>query len=414
MRPPRPASGSASGKRSSVPPAESAPRRPAAAAQRCEPGPDSGRRPASDFAQRLIDWQRVHGRRDLPWQGTRDAYRIWLSEIMLQQTQVATVLPYYARFIAEFPDVAALAQAPLSRVLELWSGLGYYRRAHHLHAAARAVVTDHGGDFPADAATLTTLPGIGRSTAAAIAAFASGERGAILDGNVRRVLARHRGIDGWPGTPSVEAELWRIAEALLPDGAGAGTDVHSDADADADAIATYTQALMDLGATLCTRTRPRCDACPIAGDCVALREQRVDALPSPRPRKPLPRREIRVLVLERDGMILLEQRPPLGIWGGLWSLPEMPVAGDVSAHIVSQFGAVTGVAQALPPIAHGFTHFALTMHPLRLPVVDWPAGVRMPGIEWFTREAAIAAALPAPIRKLLQKLDLPRAHRPFA
>jgi A/G-specific adenine glycosylase len=283
-------------------------------------------------------------------------------------------------------------------VLELWSGLGYYRRAHHLHAAARAVVADHGGRFPADAATLTTLAGIGRSTAAAIAAFASGERGAILDGNVKRVLARHRGIDGWPGTPSVEAELWRIAEALLPD----------------DAIATYTQALMDLGATLCTRARPRCDACPIAGDCIALREQRVDALPSPRPRKPLPRREIRVLVLERDGMVLLEQRSPLGIWGGLWSLPEMPVAGDVSAHIVSQFGAITGVAQALPPIAHGFTHFALTMHPLRLPVVDWPAAVQMPGVEWFTREAAIAAALPAPIRKLLQKLDLPRAHRPFA
>ena len=408
MRPPRPASVSASARRSSVTPAEPAPGR------------------SADFAQRLIDWQRVHGRRDLPWQGTRDAYRIWLSEIMLQQTQVATVLPYYARFVDEFPDVAALAQAPLSRVLELWSGLGYYRRAHHLHVAAQAVVTDHGGRFPADAATLTTLPGIGRSTAAAIAAFASGERGAILDGNVRRVLARHRGIEGWPGAPSVEAALWRIAEALLPEGAGAGAEVqlnahadadadaHTDADAGADAIAIYTQALMDLGATLCTRARPRCDACPVAGDCVALRERRVDALPSPRPRKPLPRREIRVLVLERDGRILLERRPPVGIWGGLWSLPELPVAGDVAAHMVSQFGATTGVAQALPPIAHGFTHFALTMHPLRLPVVDWPADVRMPGIEWFTREAAIAAALPAPIRKLLQKLDLPRAHRPFA
>ncbi len=387
MRPPRPASGSAS-----------------ASSRFAAP-----RKLPRDFAQRLIDWQRIHGRRDLPWQGTRDAYRIWLSEIMLQQTQVATVLPYYARFVAEFPDVDALAGAPLARVLELWSGLGYYRRAHHLHAAARAVVSDHGGRFPADAATLATLPGIGRSTAAAIAAFASGECGAILDGNVKRVLARHRGIDGWPGAPGVEAKLWLAAEALLPKraGAGTGTDVHSTdvhSVADADDVAIYTQALMDLGATVCTRARPRCDACPIADDCVALHEHRVDALPSPRPRKPLPRREVRVLVLERDGMVLLEQRPPLGIWGGLWSLPELPMDAEPASAIALRFGAGAGAVQALPPIAHGFTHFALTMHPLRLPAVDWPAGVRMPGIEWFTREAAIAAALPAPIRKLLQGL----------
>ena len=359
MRPPRPASGSASGKRSS-------------------------------FARRLIDWQRVHGRRDLPWQGTRDAYRIWLSEIMLQQTQVATVLPYYARFVAEFPDVAALARAPLARVLELWSGLGYYRRAHHLHTAARAVVADHGGRFPADAATLTTLPGVGRSTAAAIAAFASGERGAILDGNVRRALARHRGVDGWPGAPSVEAKLWRIAESLLPD--------------DAPDIATYTQALMDLGATLCTRARPRCDACPVADDCVALREQRIGALPSPRPRKPLPRRELRVLLLECEGRVLLEQRPPVGIWAGLWSLPELPVDGDLAAYVGGRFGVVAGPVEPLPAIDHGFTHFALTMHPLRVPVADWPAGAQMPGVEWFTREAAIAAAVPAPIRRLFERL----------
>src|SRR5512143_2699547 len=242
MRPPRPASGSASGRRSSAGPTRPARRRSADVTRRaCG---DPLQQPCADFAKRLVNWQRVHGRRDLPWQGTRDAYRIWLSEIMLQQTQVATVLPYYARFLAEFPGAVALARAPLARVLELWSGLGYYRRAHHLHAAARAVVADHGGRFPGDAATLATLPGIGRSTAAAIAAFASGERGAILDGNVKRVLARHRGVDGWAGTPAVEAKLWRIAESLLPAG---GRD-----------IAAYTQALMDLGATLCTRSRPRC------------------------------------------------------------------------------------------------------------------------------------------------------------
>ena len=347
-----------------------------------------------------MDWQRVHGRRDLPWQGTRDAYRIWLSEIMLQQTQVATVLPYYARFLAEFPDAAALARAPLARVLELWSGLGYYRRAHHLHAAARAVVADHGGRFPTDAATLATLPGIGRSTAAAIAAFASGERGAILDGNVKRVLARHRGVDGWTGTPAVEAKLWRIAESLLPGDAPAGPAV---ADEPAEAIATYAQALMDLGATLCTRARPRCDACPVAGDCIALREQRVDALPSPRPRKPLPRREVRVLMLEFDGKLLLEQRPPLGIWAGLWSLPEVAVDDDVPARVVARFRAAPGPVEPLPAIDHGFTHFLLTMHPLRVPLRDWPPGAGAPGIQWFTREAAMAAALPAPIRKLLER-----------
>jgi A/G-specific adenine glycosylase len=387
MRPPRPASGSASGKRSSVGPAEPVQRRSAGAARR--PSGDRVPNPSGDFARRLIDWQRVHGRRDLPWQGTRDAYRIWLSEIMLQQTQVATVSPYYARFVAEFPDVAALARAPLARVLELWSGLGYYRRAHHLHAAATAVVADHGGSFPADAATLAALPGIGRSTAAAIAAFASGERGAILDGNVKRVLARHRGVDGWPGTPSVEAALWRVAESLLPD---------------APDIATYTQALMDLGATLCTRARPRCDACPVAGDCVALREQRIEALPSPRPRKPLPRRELRVLMLEFEGGFLLEQRPPVGIWAGLWSLPELPLDGDVPAYVVGRFGASVGTPQTLTPIAHGFTHFALTMHPLRVSVVDWPASAQTPGVGWFTREAAIAAAVPAPIRRLFERL----------
>ncbi|MGE5088126.1 MAG: A/G-specific adenine glycosylase [Candidatus Levyibacteriota bacterium] len=397
MRPPRPASGSPSGKRSSAPPAAPVRHRAADSADLAEPLP-------TGFAQRLIDWQRIHGRRDLPWQGTRDAYRIWLSEIMLQQTQVATVLPYYARFVAEFPDVAVLARAPLARVLERWSGLGYYRRAHHLHAAARAVVDRHGGRFPTDAATLATLPGIGRSTAAAIAAFASGERGAILDGNVKRVLARHRGVDGWAGTPAVEAKLWRIAEALLPGAAPARGSPLPANPAEADAIATYTQALMDLGATLCTRARPRCDACPVATDCVALREGRVDALPAPRPRKPLPRRELRVLLLERDGRILLEQRPPLGIWAGLWSLPELSVDADPSAYVVGRFGAEAGTADALPPIVHGFTHYTLTMHPMRIPVTRWPAQVQLPGVEWFARDAAIAAAVPAPIRKLLQRL----------
>jgi A/G-specific adenine glycosylase len=339
------------------------------------------------FAARVVAWQQAHGRRDLPWQRTRDAYRIWLSEVMLQQTQVAAVLPYFARFVDALPNVEALASAPLERVLELWSGLGYYRRAHHLHAAARAVVARHGGRFPVDAATLATLPGIGRSTAAAIAAFASGERGAILDGNVKRVLARHRGVGGWPGEPRVQAVLWREAEALLPPAAD---------------IEAYTQGMMDLGATLCTRVRPRCDACPVHDDCVARRDARIDALPAARPRKPLPQRAIAVLLLERAGRILLEQRPPVGIWGGLWSLPEMPLDADLADHVALCFGLTPGTIDRGTPIEHAFTHFRLTLHPLHVQVTDDPCALHAPGTQWLARDEALRCALPAPIRRLIR------------
>ena len=341
------------------------------------------------FASRVVSWQREHGRRDLPWQNTRDAYRIWLSEVMLQQTQVATVLPYFARFVDAFPTVGALASASLDRVLELWSGLGYYRRAHHLHAAARAVIAHHGGRFPVDSATLATLPGIGRSTAAAIAAFASGERAAILDGNVKRVLARHRGLDGWPGEPRVQAALWREAEALLPSAAD---------------IEAYTQGMMDLGATICRRTRPQCDACPVRDDCVARSDARIDELPSPRPRKHLPQRAITVLLLERGERILLEQRPALGIWGGLWSLPEMPLEADVADHVMRHFGLAVEPSDRLPAIEHAFTHFRLTMHPRRVPVTGGPSALRAPGVEWFARDEMLRCGLPAPIRRLLMVL----------
>jgi A/G-specific adenine glycosylase len=269
------------------------------------------------FAARLIAWQRTHGRRDLPWQGTRDPYRIWLSEVMLQQTQVATVIPYYQRFLAALPDVASLAAAPTERVLELWSGLGYYRRAHLLHRAAVTLVAEHGGEFPGDAAAVARLPGIGRSTAAAIAAFAFGARGAILDGNVQRVLARHAAIAGFPGQAEVKRALWRRAEALLP----------------RSGIEIYTQALMDLGATVCLRTAPRCAACPVAGDCVARRENRIAELPTPRPRKTLPQRALTVLLLERQGEVLLEKRPATGVWAGLWSLRPAPTRSCTAAGV---------------------------------------------------------------------------------
>jgi len=345
--------------------------------------------PTFSFAERVVAWQHKHGRHDLPWQRTRDAYRIWLSEIMLQQTQVATVLPYFERFVAAFADVRALAAASSDDVLAQWSGLGYYRRAHHLHAAAKAIVAEHGGEFPRSAEAIAKLPGIGRSTAAAIASFAYGERAAILDGNVKRVLARHRGIEGFPGSPRVAAALWQAAESLLP---GRGD------------IAGYTQGLMDLGATLCTRSNPRCEVCPVATDCVARRTHRVDELPSPRPRKPLPHRDLRVLVVERANEWLLEKRPPVGVWGGLWSLPELALETDVERFCRERFGFDVAAREALRPIEHAFTHYKLTLHPQRLRVRGRGVGISEPGAIWLARDDALAAALPAPIRRLLQTL----------
>jgi A/G-specific adenine glycosylase len=311
---------------------------------------------------------------------------------MLQQTQVATVIPYYQRFLAEMPDARSLAAAPIERVLELWSGLGYYRRAHLAHRAARAVVSEHDGRFPRDAATLVRLPGIGRSTAAAIAALASGERAAILDGNVKRVLARHEGIGGYPGDAKVQRRLWQCAEALLP--------VRD--------IATYTQALMDLGATLCLRSRPHCAACPVAGDCVARREKRTAELPAPRPRKPLPRRAVTVLLLERHGEVLLERRPATGVWSGLWSLPELEPGRDVAAHCRSRFGLKAAPRAPLPAIEHGFTHFRLTLHPQPCSVRDAGSRAEEPGLLWLPLAEAAGAALPAPIKRLLR--ERARAH----
>jgi A/G-specific adenine glycosylase len=338
------------------------------------------------FASRLVAWQKKHGRRDLPWQRTRDAYRIWISEIMLQQTQVATVIPYYERFLAAFPDVASLAAAPIDRVLAHWSGLGYYRRAHLAHRAAQTIVAEHGGAFPRDLEAIAALPGIGRSTAAAIAAFAFGARGAILDGNVKRVLARHAGVEGYPGDARVERKLWRHAETLLPERE----------------IETYTQALMDLGATVCLKGAPRCDACPVADDCVARREGRIGALPAPRPKKMLPQRAVSVLLLQRHGEVLLEKRPATGIWAGLWSLPELAVDADVVAHCQSRFAAAVAPQAPLPAIEHGFTHFRLTLHPQPCALQAWPHRAEAPGLLWLPLADVGAAALPAPIKKLLR------------
>ncbi|MFA7241328.1 MAG: A/G-specific adenine glycosylase [Sulfuricellaceae bacterium] len=341
------------------------------------------------FASRLTAWQCRHGRHDLPWQGSRDPYAVWLSEIMLQQTQVATVIPYYLRFTARFPDIAALAAATEDEVLVLWSGLGYYSRARNLHRAAQLVMARHGGELPRDFAAIQALPGIGRSTAAAIAAFAFGSRRAILDGNVKRVLARCFGIAGHPGGKAVENALWALAEQLLPT-------TH---------IESYTQGLMDLGASLCGRNRPRCGECPLRDECIAHLEGRTAELPTRKSRPPLPEKETALLMLLRDGEILLEKRPPTGIWGGLWSLPEIGLNDDPAQAALARFGVETEGFLALPPVRHTFTHFRLLLHPLVADALGQRHEARQSSALWLALPDALGAALPAPVRKLLERLD---------
>jgi A/G-specific adenine glycosylase len=341
----------------------------------------------SDFSTRLIAWQKTHGRHDLPWQQTRDAYRIWLSEIMLQQTQVSTVIPYYQRFLERFPDIAALAAAAQNEVLEYWAGLGYYARARNLHRCAQAIVASHGGRFPEQAAAIAELPGIGRSTAAAIAAFAFGARGAILDGNVKRVLTRCFGIEGFPGKPAVERELWALAESLLPE--------CSAVDSTADEIGIYTQGIMDLGATLCTRSRPNCGECPMRGLCVAEREGKQAELPTAKPARKIPERETVVTIFTDGQRVLLERRPNTGIWGGLLALPE-----GSPETLAPHFGLRPGPCETLPTLKHAFTHFRLTLQPIRCLVEATPQAAEN-GREWVKLEELGSAALPTPIRKLL-------------
>jgi len=335
------------------------------------------------FAVRLVRWQHAHGRHDLPWQST-DPYRVWLSEIMLQQTQVATVIPYYQRFTESFPAVADLAAAPLDTVLSLWAGLGYYSRARNLHAAAKRVMDRSGGQFPSNAEMLTELPGIGRSTAAAIAGFCFAERTPILDGNVKRVLARWAGIDGYPGEKAVEKRLWELAEALLP--------------TDAADMPAYTQGMMDLGATLCTPRKPKCEACPLRQDCRAHIEGRQSELPTPKPKKAIPERStVMLMIRSASGEILLERRPESGIWGGLWSLPEVDSIETAVGASCERFGLDIQLGEPQPMLVHTFTHFRLTI----LPIGASASGQLKGEAAWYSTQQALALGIPTPIRKLL-------------
>lgn len=345
--------------------------------------------PGTGIAARIVAWQRRHGRHDLPWQRTRDPYRVWLSEVMLQQTQVTTVVAYYERFLARFPDVASLAAASLDDVLALWSGLGYYSRARNLHRCAQAVVREHGGAFPRDSATLATLPGIGRSTAAAIAAFCFGERAAILDGNVKRVLTRALGFGEDLARARAERALWQHAHALLP---AQGVDV-------------YTQGLMDLGAAVCTARAPRCASCPLAELCVARREGEPERYPVKSRRLRRGRRRHALLWLTQGPRLWLTQRAPAGVWASLWSLPEQASA-EALERLVAGWPGSGGWRE---PIVHTLTHFDWELRPWRHELPARLSAARRAQVErslgagrWFDRDEALALGLPAPVRRWIE------------
>lgn len=346
-------------------------------------------------ASRLLEWYDLHGRKELPWHEDRTPYRVWVSEIMLQQTQVTTVIPYYQAFMARFPDVESLAEAPVDDVLQHWSGLGYYARARNLQKAAKAVVNDHGGEFPDTQDELEALPGIGRSTAAAILAQARGIRAAILDGNVKRVLARYHAVHGWPGKTAVLNELWHHAERHTPDAR----------------VRDYTQAIMDLGALVCTRRKPDCGHCPLSNDCAAYAEGLTAALPEPKPKKALPEKETWLLMIEDDdGNLLMERRPPSGIWGGLWSLPEMDTAitlDELPEIAERQLGIACEDAQPLSGFRHTFSHYHLHIHPVRLRHAGTSTVVDDENLAWHPRADAPTLGVPSPIRKLLTRPEQP-------
>lgn len=339
------------------------------------------------FVARLLPWFDGHGRHDLPWQHPRSPYRVWLSEIMLQQTQVSTVIPYFLAFLRVFPTLPDLAAASNDAVMAQWAGLGYYARARNLHAAAQRCVAEHGGTLPRDVEALNALPGIGRSTAAAILSQAWNDRFAILDGNVKRVLTRYHGIEGFPGLPAVEKVLWALADAHVqhvPDAR----------------LADYTQAQMDLGATVCTRSRPACVICPLQEDCVARREGRIDDLPTPKPAKALPEREATALLLrDGQGRVLLQKRPDTGIWAQLWTLPQADSGSDLQDWFDAHVDGSLDDADALPVLEHTFSHYRLHLQVL----VQRVHGLRQehPGLRWVAAADLPSLGLPAPIRKLL-------------
>jgi len=344
---------------------------------------------AAAIGPRLLAWFAREGRKNLPWQRDPTPYRVWVSEIMLQQTQVATVVPYFERFMQRFPDVATLAAADVDEVLHLWSGLGYYARARNLHEAARVIVREHGGEIPREIAVLQRLPGIGRSTAGAILALSLQQHHPILDGNVRRVLARCFAVEGWPGERAVDARLWELSAACTP----------------VDGVHHYTQAVMDLGATVCTRTKPACDRCPLQEICLAHARGLQDQLPTPRPARGERRVEktCMLMLVAEDGSVLLARRPSRGLWGGLHGLPEFAENESAAAWVTQWFGVADPQFEELPALRHSFTHFDLDIVPLRLRVGASASSVAEEGYVWYNSRAPAKLGLAAPVAALIRE-----------
>jgi A/G-specific adenine glycosylase len=345
------------------------------------------------FADAVLAWFDWHGRKDLPWQRDPTPYRVWVSEIMLQQTQVAVVIPYFERFVAQFPTVSDLAEAPEDRLMALWSGLGYYARARNLHRAAVLIRDRHGGEFPSALEPLLALPGVGRSTAGAVLSLALDQRHPILDGNVKRVLARAFGVDGWPGQGGVLDQLWTLAERLTPD----------------TRVGAYNQGMMDLGATLCTRRAPACDRCPVSEPCVARRLNRQAELPTPRPRRALPERQtLMLLLVSPAGEVLLERRPGSGIWGGLWSLPEIEPTEDPLDWCLLRFGVLPNRVEKGAPRRHSFSHFSMEIRIaiLRLGSAPTRIGDDAGSQRWLTPADLATVGVPTPIKAILDAVDL--------
>ena len=340
------------------------------------------------FAGQLLTWFDQHGRKHLPWHRERSAYRVWLSEIMLQQTQVVTVIPYYERFISRFPTVHDLAAAHEDEVMRLWAGLGYYARARNLHACARQVSQQMHGEFPRTVDTLEALPGIGRSTAGAIVAQAYGQRAVILDGNVKRVLSRYGMVPGWPGKTAVQKTLWALAEDFTPD----------------DRVTDYTQAIMDLGSMVCRRSRPQCDECPVRAGCKARRNEVTELYPEKKPRTRLPVRETHLLLCYQDDgrqSLLLEKRPPSGIWGGLWSLPQCEPGQDPADVMASAHGLEVIRVDETAGVTHRFTHFSLRIRPLWIQVRPGHRLIKDSPACWCSRESISGYGMPGPVSKLV-------------
>ncbi|GAA6167922.1 A/G-specific adenine glycosylase [Sessilibacter corallicola] len=355
-----------------------------------------------EFTQRVLSWYHQHGRKDLPWQKNITPYRVWISEIMLQQTQVATVIPYFAKFMKRFPSLKSLAEAPVDDVLSHWSGLGYYARARNLHKCAQTVVSEFAGRFPKSVDELETLPGIGRSTAGAIATISMGLSAPILDGNVKRVLARHFAVEGWPGKTAVHNALWDIAEAHTPD---------SDCN-------HYTQAMMDLGATLCTRTKPDCKRCPLVSTCIAEKQNRQLEFPGKKPKVDKPvKQSVFLIIQSKNGNLLLEQRPPQGIWGGLWSFLEQPLNTPINADLspeewldlahpqLQSINLKIDSVEIWPGFRHTFSHYHLDIYPLLITLESPPNTINEKQQQWLAPAEALELGLAAPVTKLLKRLS---------